>query len=101
MRLRRLLCVPWLVAACATSQLPVDPIAALQAQASSELSCPQTLLRITPMGDQTFGDARQPLYESVEGCGLSVVYVATKRGYVMSQGNHRTPSMAPDHVDVR
>ena|SRR5579862_1270578 len=102
MRLPRLLCVaPWLVAACATSQLPVDPLAALQAQAASDLSCPPTLLRITPLGDETFGEARQPLYESVEGCSLSVIYVATKKGYVMSQGHHRAPSMAPDHVDVR
>jgi len=32
---------------------------------------------------------------------MHVVYMATKNGYVMSQGNHRAPAMAPDHVDVR
>jgi hypothetical protein len=102
MRLPRLLCfVPWLVAACATTQTPVDPIAALPARASADLSCPQNLLRITPVGEETFAETRQPLYQSVEGCSLSVIYVATKQGYVMSQGKPHMPSMAPDHVDVR
>jgi hypothetical protein len=106
MRLPRLQCVvpwlvPWLVAACATAQAPADPVAALHAKAASDLSCPQSLLLITPLGDETFAETRQPLYQSVAGCGMSVVYMATKTGYVMSQGNHRAPAMAPDHVDVR
>jgi hypothetical protein len=102
MRLPRLLCgVPWLVAACATAQPPVDPIAALPALAASDLSCPRELLLITPVGDQTFAETRQPLYQIVQGCSLSVVYVATKHGYVLSQGNRKAPSLAPDHVDVR
>jgi hypothetical protein len=79
----------------------VDPIAALPALASSELSCPEAQLLIAPIGDQTFADTRQPLYQSVEGCSMNVIYVATKHGYVMSQGKRRTPSLAPDHVDVR
>jgi hypothetical protein len=93
--------VPWIVAACATAPPPADPIAALHAQAASDLSCPQTLLRITPLSDETFGDTRQPLYQSVEGCSMHVVYMATKAGYVMSKGKRPAPSMAPDHVDVR
>lgn len=93
--------VPWLVAACATAPPPVDPLAALPAQASSELSCPRTLLRITPLGDETFESTRLPLYQSVEGCSMHVVYTATKSGYVLSKGNRSRPSLAPDHVDVR
>ena len=93
--------VPWLVVSCATAPPPVDPVAALPTLAASDLSCPRELLVITPVGDQTFGDTRQPLYQSVEGCSWTVVYVATKQGYVMSQGKRRTPSLAPDHVDVR
>jgi hypothetical protein len=98
---RTLYVVPLLVAACATSRPPADSIPALQARAASDLSCPQSLLRITPLGDQTFGEPRQPLYLDVEGCSMHVVYMATKNGYVMSQGYHRPPEMAPDHVDVR
>jgi hypothetical protein len=102
MRLPRTFCVvSWFVAACATSQPPADSMPALQARAASDLSCPQSLLRITPLGDQTFAETRQPLYLDVEGCSMHVVYMATKNGYVMSQGYHRAPAMAPDHVDVR
>jgi hypothetical protein len=102
MRTPRLLCVvSWLVAACATAPPPVDPIADLQTRAASDLSCPKSLLRINPLGDETFGEARLPLYQNVEGCSLHVVYTATKKGYVMTQGSHRPPAMAPDHVDVR
>jgi hypothetical protein len=103
MRRAYALCVvSWLVATCATSPPPPgDPIAALRARASSELSCPQELLRISPLGDQTFGPNGQPLYEDVEGCSLHVVYTATKSGYLMSSGRRAPPSLAPDHVDVR
>jgi hypothetical protein len=102
MRLPRLMCVvPCLVAACATAPPPADPIAAFHAQAASELSCPQEMLRFIPLGDETFGETRQPLHQSVEGCSMRVVYTATKDGYVMSKGNPHTPSLAPDHVDVR
>jgi hypothetical protein len=102
MRPPRLLhAVPWLVAACATAPPPTDPIVALKARAASDLSCPASLLRITPLGDQTFGQTRQPLYENVEGCSLNVVYTATAKGYVMTQGNHAPPALEPDHVEVR
>ena len=102
MRLSLILCVvPWLGVACATAPPPADPIAALHAQAASDLSCPQSLLRITPLGDEMFGDTRQPLYQSVEGCSMHVVYMATKSGYVMSKGARPKPTLAPDHVDVR
>ena|SRR5881394_2044911 len=93
--------VPWLVAACATAPPPADPIAALHAQASSDLSCPQPLLRITPLGDQTFEATRLPLYQDVEGCSMHVVYAATKSGYVLSKGSRPKPPLGPDHVDVR
>jgi hypothetical protein len=102
MRLARLFCsVPWLFAACATAPPPVDPLAALPALAASDLSCPQHLLVIAPVGNQTFAETRQPLYESVEGCSMTVIYVATKQGYVLSRGGRRAPPLAPDHVDVR
>jgi hypothetical protein len=102
MRVPRASClVPWLVAACATAQPPVDPIAALPAQAAADLSCPASLLRIAPLGDETFGETKQPLYQSVEGCSMHVIYTATKAGYVMSKGSRPKPAMAPDHVDVR
>jgi hypothetical protein len=93
--------VPWLIAACATAPPPADPIGALRTRASSELSCPEALLGITPLGDQTFGETRHPLYQNVEGCGMHVIYTATKAGYVMSKGRRSPPTLAPDHVDVR
>src|SRR5882672_8938297 len=102
MRISHLACVvSWLVAACATAPPPADPIAALHAQAAADLSCPQPLLRITPLGDQTYEATRLPLYQDVEGCSLHVVYAATKAGYVMTKGSRPKPSLAPDHVDVR
>jgi hypothetical protein len=97
-----LLCaVPWLISGCATAPPPADPIGALRARASSDLSCPQALLQITPLGDETFGETRQPLYQSVEGCSMHVSYIATSAGYVMKSGSRPPPAMAPDHVDVR
>jgi hypothetical protein len=93
--------VPWLVAACATAAPPADPVKALQATAASDLSCPAADLQITPMGSETFGDARIPAYQEVAGCSMRVIYAATKDGYVMSAPKHLPPVHAPDHVDVR
>jgi hypothetical protein len=92
--------VPWLLAACATASPPVDPVRALPAQASADLSCPTNVLRIAPMGEETFGETRIPLYQEVQGCSMHVIYTATKAGYVLSTPQHK-PSHAPDHVDVR
>jgi hypothetical protein len=36
------------------------------------------------VGDETFGDARVPLYQEVQGCSIHVMYRATKAGYVLS-----------------
>ena len=94
--------VAWLVGACATAPPPVDPVKALPAQASSDLSCPVEVLRISPMGEQTFGDGRVPMYQEVEGCSMHVIYTATKAGYVMTSPKRQPPpAHAPDHVDVR
>jgi hypothetical protein len=102
MRLILLSClVSSLVTGCATTQIPVDRVAELRTRAASDLSCPQELLRITPMGEELYEDTRQPLYQEVEGCSMHVIYTATKDGYVMSKGGHPPPSLAPNHVDVR
>ena len=53
------------------------------------------------MGNETFGDARVPLYQEAQGCGMHVIYTATKAGYVLTSPKHPPPSHAPDHVDVR
>jgi hypothetical protein len=79
-----LLGFPLLIAACATAPPPADPVAALRAQASADLSCPADLLRIAPVGDETFGDTRLPLYQEAQGCSMHVMYKATKAGYVLS-----------------
>jgi hypothetical protein len=89
-----------LLAACATAPPPVDPVKALPAQASADLSCPTNVLRIAPMGEETFGDARIPMYQEVQGCSMHVIYTATKAGYVLTSPKTK-PSLAPDHVDVR
>jgi hypothetical protein len=105
--------VPWIAArvlarvlalsfaSCATAPPPVDPVKALPALAAADMSCPASNLRITPMGDQTFGDARIPAYQEVEGCSMHVIYAATKSGYVLSAPKYLPPAHAPDHVDVR
>jgi hypothetical protein len=90
-----------LVTSCAATPPPADPGKALRAQASSDLSCPTSDLRIAPLGAETFGDARVPLYQEVEGCSMHVIYTATKEGYVLSAPKHVAPDHAPDHVDVR
>lgn len=98
MRIPRVLWgVPLLFVACATAPPPADPIAALRGQASSDLSCPATMLSISPMGDATFGDTRVPLYQEVQGCSMHVVYVATKEGYVLSTptGRGRVSAQRP------
>jgi hypothetical protein len=97
---RALLVMPVLVAACATAPPPADPIAALRATAAVDLSCPAHLLRVTPVGEETFGPQRLPLYQQVEGCSMHVIYVARETGYVLSSPR---PSAlkGPDHVDVR
>jgi hypothetical protein len=96
--------IPWLVVpcllACATAPPPADPVAALRARAASDLSCPGHLLRIAPMGAETFGASRVPLYQDVEGCSMHVIYVATESGYVLSAPQMKPPK-GPDHVDVR
>jgi hypothetical protein len=97
---RALLVLPGVVAACATAPPPGDPIAALRASAATDLSCPAHLLRMTPVGDETFGPQRVPLYEQVEGCGMHVIYVAHESGYVMGSPKPALPK-GPDHVDVR
>jgi len=88
-------------ASCATAPPPADPMAALRKDASSELSCPSEFIRITPMGDETYGPARWPKYQEVQGCSMHVVYVATDAGYVLSTPRKAPSSKAPDHVDVR
>jgi hypothetical protein len=93
--------VSWLVSACATAPPPADPVKALQAQATTDLSCPAADLQIAPMGNETFGDARVPLYQEAQGCGLHVIYTATKAGYVLTSPKHAPPALAPNHVDVR
>jgi hypothetical protein len=92
--------VPLLVASCATAPPPADPVAALRAQAAADLSCPSHLLRIAPMGAETFGPSRVPLYQDVEGCSMHVIYVATEKGYTLSAPQMKPPK-GPDHVDVR
>jgi hypothetical protein len=92
---------PWLIAACAATPPPGDPIKALRTRAASDLSCPVVDLRIAPMGDQTFGEGRIPAYQEVEGCSMHVIYAATKAGYVLSSPKNAPPAHAPDHVDVR
>jgi hypothetical protein len=106
MQLRAALCggplvVAWLVSACATAPPPADPVKALHEQAATDLSCPTADLQFAPMGNETFGDARVPLYQEAQGCGMHVIYTATKAGYVLTSPKHPPPSHAPDHVDVR
>jgi hypothetical protein len=91
-----------LLAACATAPPPPpgDPVAAVRAQAASELSCPAHLLRVTPLGAESVGPEHRPRYMDVEGCSLHVIYVAGDVGYVMTP-KQAPPAHAPDHVDVR
>jgi len=90
-----------LLLACATAPPPADPVGALPAQAAKDLSCPANVLRIAPMGEEKFEGGPVPLYQSVEGCSMHVIYTATKTGYVLSSPQKGPPSLAPDHVDVR
>jgi hypothetical protein len=97
---RALLVIPGFVTACATAPPPADPVAALRSSAAVDMSCPAHLLRVTPLGEETFGPQHVPLYQQVEGCGMHVIYVAHETGYVMGSPKP-TPARGPDHVDVR
>ncbi|HVV86283.1 MAG TPA: hypothetical protein VHE35_24675 [Kofleriaceae bacterium] len=89
--------------ACATAPPPPpgDPVAAVRAQAATDLSCPAHLLRVSPIGAETVGSPARPQYMDVEGCSLHVIYEAKEAGYVLSSPKQVTPAHAPDHVDVR
>jgi hypothetical protein len=89
-----------LAASCATAPPPADPIAALRNDAVSRLSCPSEFIRITPVGEETYGPAHWPKYQEVQGCSMHVMYVATDAGYVLNTPRP-APLKGPDHVDVR
>jgi hypothetical protein len=93
----------FVVLGCATASTlpPALSVAALKPRAAAELSCPEVYLSVAPLGDEKYAETGEPLYESVEGCSLSVVYVRTKDGYVLSKGARPKPSLEPDRVDVR